>query len=406
MNTMYPAMVNSPETVLVGAIAADTTTVTVQDVTKLPNPPNLLVLGGERPDAETVLMTAVNENMITIQRGVQGTARAWSDTTTIARNFTAYDYDTLRTNLLELNTTKASRPDQFTSGNFAVLDANGNPSDSGKNPNDYAPAMLTETVAGQGQELQTLSAQAQRQAVELEGKTDKVTDATVGHVVTLDADGNLADGGKTMDEIEPIPATGTMHIYLTKSGNDDTGDGTEENPYLTFDKVLEVIKKLPPSHQTVMVRVGDGIYGDGSIQAVYSLTSSVSILTTSQTASAATLNYKLGAICDWLQLSNITVKSISANRKARVDVYRCDFTTTQNAVSTSDGAFVSLEDCTFHNCSTCVVASDGAIVHAEDLSGTGNQYAYSAHGGIILRTGTTPEAATLDQKIRGGQIFT
>ncbi len=201
MRTMYPAAVNSPETVTMGAIAADTTTVTVQDISKIPDPPNLLVLGGERPDAETVLVTAVSANTITIQRGVQGTARAWEDRTTIARNFTAYDYDALRDNLLELDEGKANKPDQFTSGNFAVLDADGNPTDSGKKPDDYAPASLTDTVAGQGQELQTLFAQAQQQAAEITGKADKVSGATAGHLATLDADGNLVDGGNSIDDI-------------------------------------------------------------------------------------------------------------------------------------------------------------------------------------------------------------
>lgn len=106
MQTMYPAFVNSPETVTLGAISPTATTVTVQDITKIPEPPNLLVIGGDRPDAETVLLTAVSGSTLTIQRAVNGSARTWADRTTIARNFTAYDHDAFKANIEALNSEK------------------------------------------------------------------------------------------------------------------------------------------------------------------------------------------------------------------------------------------------------------------------------------------------------------
>ncbi len=106
MQTMYSAFVNSPETVTLGAISPTATTVTVQDITKIPEAPNLLVIGGDRPDAETVLLTAVSGSTLTIQRAVNGSARTWADRTTIARNFTAYDHDAFKANIEALNTEK------------------------------------------------------------------------------------------------------------------------------------------------------------------------------------------------------------------------------------------------------------------------------------------------------------
>lgn len=50
--TRYPAAVNSKATVTMGALDANTTTVTVLDSTVLPDAPNLLVLGTDQT-AET-----------------------------------------------------------------------------------------------------------------------------------------------------------------------------------------------------------------------------------------------------------------------------------------------------------------------------------------------------------------
>lgn len=105
LKTMYPAAVNSKATVTMGALDANTTTVTVLDSTVLPDAPNLLVLGTDQT-AETVLMTAKDGNVLTIERAFQGIAKSWSAGTEIARNFTGYDLDIANENIK----TVASRP--------------------------------------------------------------------------------------------------------------------------------------------------------------------------------------------------------------------------------------------------------------------------------------------------------
>lgn len=76
LETMYPAAANSKATTTVGALNADTTTITVLDGTVLPEAPNLLVLGTDQT-AETVLMTGKDGNVLTVERGFQGVAKAW-----------------------------------------------------------------------------------------------------------------------------------------------------------------------------------------------------------------------------------------------------------------------------------------------------------------------------------------
>ena len=171
---MYPAQANSPETSLSGALTAAGTTVNVVDGSVLPEAPNLLTIGADGSTAETVLMTAKNGNVLTITRAQNGTtARAWSAGDVIARYFTAADQTAMQENIKKLNEDKAEKVSSPTAGNFAGLDANGNPTDSGKKPGDFAAASHTHT-----------------------GKADKVSSPTAGNFAGLDANGNLTDSGK------------------------------------------------------------------------------------------------------------------------------------------------------------------------------------------------------------------
>ncbi len=172
--TMYPAQANSPETSLSGALTAAGTTVNVVDGSVLPEAPNLLTIGADGSTAETVLMTAKNGNVLTVTRAQNGTtARAWSAGDVIARYFTAADQTAIQENIKKLNEGKAEKAASPTAGNFAGLDASGNPTDSGKKPGDFAAASHTHT-----------------------DKADKVKSATAGHFAGLDANGNLTDSGK------------------------------------------------------------------------------------------------------------------------------------------------------------------------------------------------------------------
>ena len=171
---MYPAQANSPETSLSGALTAAGTTVNVVDGSVLPEAPNLLTIGADGSTAETVLMTAKNGNVLTVTRAQNGTtARAWSAGDVIARYFTAADQTAMQENIKKLNEGKAEKAASPTAGNFAGLDASGNPTDSGKKPGDFAAASHTHT-----------------------GKADKVSSATAGNLAGLDSSGNLTDSGK------------------------------------------------------------------------------------------------------------------------------------------------------------------------------------------------------------------
>ena len=107
MQTMYPAIVNSPETALSSAIDAVQTTISVLDASKLPAAPNLAIIGTGK-EVETILYTGKTANDLTgCTRGFQGVAASWVLDTLVARFFTAYDHDTFKQNIEGLNTNYA-----------------------------------------------------------------------------------------------------------------------------------------------------------------------------------------------------------------------------------------------------------------------------------------------------------
>ena len=209
--TMYPAQANSPETSLSGALTAAGTTVNVVDGSVLPEAPNLLTIGADGSTAETVLMTAKNGNVLTVTRAQNGTtARAWSAGDVIARYFTAADQTAMQENIKKLNEGKAEKAASPTAGNFAGLDASGNPTDSGKKPGDFAAASHTHT-----------------------GKADKVSSATAGHFAGLDSSGNLTDSGKKPGDFAAASHTHTDKADKVKSATVGHFAGLDSSGNLT-----------------------------------------------------------------------------------------------------------------------------------------------------------------------------
>ena len=209
--TMYPAQANSPETSLSGALTAAGTTVNVVDGSVLPEAPNLLTIGADGSTAETVLMTAKNGNVLTVTRAQNGTtARAWSAGDVIARYFTAADQTAMQENIKKLNEGKAEKAASPTAGNFAGLDASGNPTDSGKKPGDFAAASHTHT-----------------------GKADKVKSAAAGNFAGLDSSGNLTDSGKKPGDFAAASHTHTDKADKVKSATAGHFAGLDSSGNLT-----------------------------------------------------------------------------------------------------------------------------------------------------------------------------
>jgi hypothetical protein len=105
--TMYPAKVNSPPTTITSDIGSGDTTIPIAEASYLSAAPNIAFIGTDTT-GETILYTGKSAtsgaaNLTGVTRGFQGTAKGWSSGTAIARNFTAYDHDTFKSNIEDLD---------------------------------------------------------------------------------------------------------------------------------------------------------------------------------------------------------------------------------------------------------------------------------------------------------------
>ena len=109
LQTMYPGVANSPETFLKEALTIDGEIMYLADGSVLGEIPTLAVIG-EGQQAETVLVTSTrSDGGYTIRRGVEGPKKAWTKATTVARNWTNKDYETLRDNITAINDDKVDK---------------------------------------------------------------------------------------------------------------------------------------------------------------------------------------------------------------------------------------------------------------------------------------------------------
>jgi len=102
MLEMYKGVANSPETTITNDINNLDTIIYVLDETRIPELPNIMVLGNGI-SAETVKVLSIEGNALTVERGFQGVPKSWNTGTIIARNFTEYDYNALVENVEELD---------------------------------------------------------------------------------------------------------------------------------------------------------------------------------------------------------------------------------------------------------------------------------------------------------------
>lgn len=158
LNEMYPGLINSVETIITSAILAADTTLYVQDDTRIPEPPNLLVLGGNLASAETVKLTAKDGNTLTVERAYQGTAKNWPTNTSIARNFTEADYAALIANITALNAGKADSEELIEAVSTEATRA------------EATEAALTQSVSDLSEELTT------QMSAEVQARTQTDTD--------------------------------------------------------------------------------------------------------------------------------------------------------------------------------------------------------------------------------------
>ncbi len=124
MEVMYGAQIDSVNTQLLSSIDDSQTSFDVIDASVLPGTPTKLTIGYDKTITETILVTLITGNILTVQRGVEGIARIWDSGTNIARIFTAGDYNAMINNINEIadgGTIQFITTDKFTDINYVYF---------------------------------------------------------------------------------------------------------------------------------------------------------------------------------------------------------------------------------------------------------------------------------------------
>ena len=102
---MYAAQANSPYAEITGGLDTSVQEIYVNDASVLPTEtPFLLTIGFDTSASETVLVTDMDGNQLTVVRGIDGPAQVWVAGVKVARVFTAKDLNDIQSNIRTLLT--------------------------------------------------------------------------------------------------------------------------------------------------------------------------------------------------------------------------------------------------------------------------------------------------------------
>lgn len=203
---MYQAVVNSPQTSIVDPLQPTDTTIIVQDSSRIPAAPNLLVISADNTEStETVRLIAKNGNILTVERGFQGSARAWSANALIARNYTAYDHDTFIANINDVSNRLNTAADQLSNDIAGVADD---------------VTSLSDDLTTMGT---TLDNKIDTTAAAMVPKTRTVNGKALSSNITLTASDV---GALTLDKIYPV---GSIYMSTSSANPSATIGGTWES---------------------------------------------------------------------------------------------------------------------------------------------------------------------------------
>lgn len=288
MQTMYPAVVNSPKTELVVAITETDAEIEVADVSVLLQPEGLAVIGNGE-GAETIKYSTVEGNILKgCIRGFQGTAKPWGAGTRLARNFTAYDHDAFKANIEQHETAISALEDRLDTSDtvditlqpgLQVVNA---AKHSRFNLAEIKGRTLIDLHGGLG-DYEDVSRVAAWQATVSQDETNK-TRGQYGVKVVINS--GFTNGGARMPDIQLIAGRYYLLIGKVKNGTATSTQlqmpgvgGVVTSAYTDTTKFGTVWCKFSPSVDitsgaTVLVSGAEGTYGYADEVRVFEISSS------------------------------------------------------------------------------------------------------------------------------------
>lgn len=215
--------------------------------------------------------------------------------------------------------------------------------------------------------------------------------------------------GAFVSELESIGfMPDDFNVYVSTSGSDASGDGSESHPFKTLQHAINSIPK-DLGNKEVIINVASGTYSENvEVAGFY----------------GGTLRFELGAVAVKsfvLYETNVIINGTSLTLNASGNVYgfrchrganaifQCALTVngSTNGVFVSYGSRFSCRTVTVNSCTNAIVCNFAAHLYIDTLSGSKNNNGVSVAAGIAsFESVDAAMASTLYIATAGGKIYT
>ena len=226
----------------------------------------------------------------------------------------------------------------------------------------------------------------------------------------LDADFNRIEGNINFlkgvsDRVTPNILTDDVTIYVSPSGNDDTGTGASNMPFRTITKALSVVPKNL-SGRSVIINVSAGTYNESltieGFDTPITLTGTIGAAVTVSGVRVA------GCTCFVENIRIISDIAVFVTNGGRL-VGDIDLTVNGRAITVNYGGHLVISNAIVNNVSAYAIeVNRGGVFHATTVSGNGNTNGIRCQSGGVASLGTNSMlvSGTQYNSLTGGRIYT
>lgn len=214
--------------------------------------------------------------------------------------------------------------------------------------------------------------------------------------------------GTFSDELETINiGTGETDIYVSTSGNDTSGDGSESYPYRTIQHAIDMLPKNL-NDKDIKLHVKSGTYSENVvISGFYGGTLRLAVETV--TISSLTV-YETVMIIEGSALNlaaNGKTYGFHCHRSANV-ICQCNLTIngSVNGLYVAYGSRFTGKNVIVNSCTNGVVSTFAAMVYIAALTGSKNNNGVTASAGFVFLGSIADIASVLYTTTVGGRVYT
>ena len=222
-----------------------------------------------------------------------------------------------------------------------------------------------------------------------------------------------------LDEKADANVPTSLIIYVSPSGNDELGDGSEGNPYKTINYAIDTIPKAYGGYRMIEIKLSQGEYDEDVI--IRGFTGPFKLIGASARDNAHL--YRVKSIwvvyTNWVRMNGIEAFGDSGNQNNIIvdattfaEINACNAVGAAGGIWFGDGAVGSISNSMISNCSQVAIAvSRSATVSCVGVTGTNNNIGLragnitSGTGGFIFKRSVNLGATVAEEKVANGQIF-